>query len=241
MAKAQFDPRTVAREIPGLFDAVFPQLTPGVVAHLNRESAFVEWPTVNPALLDASLLNAAMLSELSFAVGERRLFDERDDWDQSLKIAVDRQRRHYDAVIPTALSDADKCAADGLANNLVNMARLVSESVNEEITLAPKIPGFQWISTGVGDLAAGPILIEVKFGSRGFSSADYRQVVIYWLLSQLASQESDSPVWTEFVLLNPKRGISVRVKYSTLLRLISAGRSSLEVGQVFCSLVATRR
>lgn len=34
----QFDPRTVARDIPGVFDEVFPQLTPGVVAYLNKSA-----------------------------------------------------------------------------------------------------------------------------------------------------------------------------------------------------------
>lgn len=239
MSKAQFDPRTVAREIPGLFDAVFPQLTPGVVAHLNREAAFVKIPAIEAAVLSAATLAPAMLAELAFAVAERKLSGVAEDWDQSLQLAVRRQRRYYDFVAPLSLSESDRFAAASLASNLVDM---VSEFVgaSEATTLAPWIPGFQWISSGVGDLAAGQVLIEVKFSSRGFSSADYRQVVVYWLLAYMASQESDSFVWKEFVLLNPKRGVSVRVKFSTVLDIISAGRSLLEVTQVFRTLVSTR-
>lgn len=34
----QIDPRTVAREIPGVLNEVFPQLTPGIVAHFNASA-----------------------------------------------------------------------------------------------------------------------------------------------------------------------------------------------------------
>ena len=34
----QIDPRTVARNIPGIFDEIFPQLTPGIVMHFNLQA-----------------------------------------------------------------------------------------------------------------------------------------------------------------------------------------------------------
>jgi hypothetical protein len=30
------DPRTIARNVSGIFDAIFPQLAPAIVAHFNR-------------------------------------------------------------------------------------------------------------------------------------------------------------------------------------------------------------
>lgn len=236
----QFDPRTVARDIPGIFNVVFPQLTPGVVAHFNRSAEYIVVDPVNSSVLDSSELQAAMLSELAFALSERRLVGEVEDWDQCLISAVNRQRRHFDAKIPESLTQHDKAAASALSENLVEMARKMEADIGGDVLLAPKIPGFQWIATGVGDLAIGPVLLEVKFGARSFSAADYRQVVVYWLLNQLRSIESASSNWTDFVLLNPRLGQSVRVNFRVLVNMISSGRTTVEIAQVFSELVATR-
>lgn len=32
------DPRTIAREIPGIFEVIFPQLTTGVVSYFNKKA-----------------------------------------------------------------------------------------------------------------------------------------------------------------------------------------------------------
>jgi hypothetical protein len=240
VSKMQVDPRTVARDIPGVFDAVFPQLTPGVVAHFNREAAYVSAEAVDSGVLAASGLQAAMLAELGFALAEVRLLGRSDDWDSCLQTAVGRQRRYYDAVVPVGLTDEDKAAANALAENLVVMVGGMTTDIGQPLQLAPQIPGFQWIASGVGDLAIGAVLVEVKFGSKSFSSADYRQVVIYWLLSYLNSLESASSVWSEFVLVNPRLGRSVRVKAGSFLSLISGGRTMVEVSQSFEALVSNR-
>lgn len=39
----------------------------------------------------------------------------------------------------------------------------------------------------------GDKLIEVKCSGRNFGSADYRQILMYWLLSYMASIEKDTP------------------------------------------------
>lgn len=240
MSRMQFDPRTVARDIPGIFDTVFPQLTPGVVAHFNRSSEYVVVDPVDYSTFHSSSLQAAMLSELAFALGERRLSGQDEDWGASLTAAANRQRKHFDAAVPESLTAGDMIAADALAGNLVEMVRQMSEDISGSPLLAPKIPGFQWIASGVGDLAIGSVLIEVKFGARRFSAADYRQVVIYWLLTQLRSLESDSINWTDFVLVNPRLGQSVRVRFSIFVNMISSGRTIVEVAQVFSELVASR-
>ena len=240
MSKMQFDPRTVARDIPGIFDVVFPQLTPGLVAHFNRNATYVETEPVDSSLIDSSRLQAAMLSELGFALAERKLIGGAEDWDVCLRSAVERQKRHYDAVIPDSLTDDDKAAASALAENLVAMIQKMTLDLGGVPRLAPRVPGFEWIATGVGDIAINSTLVEVKFGSRRFSSADYRQVVVYWLLNHLNSLEDASQNWVEFVLLNPKLGWSVRVKFGTFLNMISSGRTTVEMAQVFASLISTR-
>ncbi|WP_157768585.1 hypothetical protein [Burkholderia ambifaria] len=55
----QIDPRSVAREIPGIFDEVFPQLTPGIVSHFNSNADEFEIREVPPALLALSKTSAS--------------------------------------------------------------------------------------------------------------------------------------------------------------------------------------
>ena len=65
------DPRTVARDIPGVLDALFPRLTGGLVASLNRKLfSFPEIVPVLDELVEESHLQKAMLFELSAARAE---------------------------------------------------------------------------------------------------------------------------------------------------------------------------
>jgi hypothetical protein len=93
------DPRTIARDIPGLFDALFPQLVPGFVANLNRQSIQVpECEAVSSDLVSASSLQKAMLFEVAVAAAEKLITDHGAvEWDACLSIALQRQRKHFDA------------------------------------------------------------------------------------------------------------------------------------------------
>lgn len=116
------DPRTVARDIPGIFDALFPQLVPSLVMHLNREAyATPGCKPISPGLISASKLQHAMLFEVAIAVGEQLLASEPINWEHALEIAVRRQRRYFDAKLPRSLNDTDKEIATLVANNLVRM------------------------------------------------------------------------------------------------------------------------
>ena len=86
----QADPRTVARDIPGIFDEMFPQLTPGIVAHFNSHADVVKVESIAPATLLASKLQRAMLFELGFSAGEALIEHGAIDWENCLKTAVDR-------------------------------------------------------------------------------------------------------------------------------------------------------
>ncbi|MCS5989566.1 hypothetical protein LNP02_02280 [Klebsiella variicola subsp. variicola] len=68
------DPRTVARDIPGICDLLFPQLLPAIIAHLNREAQ----PIPGCTIIDESMLvrintNAAMLFEVAYVRAEQIL------------------------------------------------------------------------------------------------------------------------------------------------------------------------
>ena len=234
------DPRTIARNIPGIFEVLFPQLTPGVVTHFNRESRVVANLEPVPAELVAkSTLQRAMLFEIAVAVAEQFLSGAQEiDWEIGLNLAITRQKRHFDAKLPDSLSAIDKIVTQTVARNLVVMLNQIQEGAgNQPLARSPKIPGYQWIASGVGDFSVGTRLIEVKCTNKHFSSADYRQLVMYWLLGYASSVENGTPEWADGILINPRLNYVVQLPFNQILGVISAGRSKVELLELFSSLV----
>lgn len=238
--KQASDPRTVARDIPGVFDSIFPQLTPSVVAHFNRTATRSLCDPIPRELVQESELKRAMLFELGFTVGEKLLAGKNIDWDDCLRIAISRQRRYFDAQIPNELTKFDQQLAESVGKNIATMMSRLAVEREYPVRLAPTVPGFQWISSGHGDFSIGQTLIEVKCSSGNFSAPDYRQIVMYWLLSFAASVECNGTEWIEGVLLNPRSAKYVAMKFDDFLHVISGGRSKVEILQLFSSMVGTR-
>lgn len=237
----QFDPRTVAREIPGIFDEVFPQLTPGIVAHLNNSACPIPVQPLRQELLLRSTMQRAMLFELGYTVGERILEgDVNINWPSCFAETLRRQRAYFDAKLPDHLAEWDQCLAEAVGRNLANAMTEMSRASGCPIVIRPRIPGLEWIASGHGDFALGNTLVEVKCTAKRFSSADYRQVAIYWLLSYAASIEGHGAEWQDFVLLNPRSGEKVSMKFDAFLSIISSGRTKVDILQLFLSLVGSR-
>lgn len=237
------DPRTIARDIPGLTDALFPHLAQGVVASFNRRwVSLPDCEVFEPEQISISSLQKAMLFELAVAAAEQLIAgSEIVDWDACLGLAVARQKRHYDAQLPSGLTVEDKTVALRVATNLVTMLRYVqSEAKQGGINCAPEIPGYQWIASGAGDFSVGSWLIEVKCTRRHFSASDYRQIMMYWLLSYAAALEGVGGEFTEGVLLNPRLNRIVRLSFKGLVNVLGGGRSKVELLEVFASMVADR-
>ena len=234
------DPRTVARDISGIFDSIFPQLTSGVVGHLNRKAIQLSnCEVVSEELVLASNLGKAMLFEVAFARGEQLISGiTTADWDACLTTAIERQRRYFDAQLPEKLLDVDKEIADLVASNLVKMLeKIKSSSGNNELIRSPKIPGYQWVASGVGDFSVGTKLIEVKCTNKRFSASDYRQIVMYWLLSYLSAIEKGTPEWTTGILINPRLNYLLEVPFNVIIAVAGAGRSKIEILEIFSSMV----
>jgi hypothetical protein len=234
------DPRTIARDIPGLSDALFPQLVQGFVASLNRRAVGLpECEAVSIELVFASSLQRAMLFEVAVAVAEEIIAGKESvNWEVCLEIAVERQKRHFDAQLPLHLTDADKEAASRVASNLVTMLRYLQEESDDELLIrSPEIPGHQWISSGVGDFSLGNNIIEVKCTNKHFSSSDYRQIVMYWLLSYSAAAEIGKQEWVVGTLVNPRLNLIVRFNFSELVEVIGAGKSKVEILELFCTMM----
>lgn len=236
-----FDPRTVAREIPGLFDAVLPQLTPGVVSAFNRDAESCRCEPISAEDIAGCELQHAMLFELGFAAGEMLVSSGSVAWGNCVSRAIERQRRHFDARIPERIPDHDREIALRISENLAVMLReLGGNNRPGAVVLAPSIPGFQWIASGHGDFAIGDTLIEVKCAARNFSAPDYRQIAMYWLLSYAGALESSQAEWSEGVLLNPRSGRYVAFRFDDFLRIVSAGRTKVDILELFASMVGTR-
>jgi hypothetical protein len=190
----------------------------------------------------SSELARAMLFELAVAVAEQLLAGASSpDWNVGMTLALMRQRRHFDAVEPAGLMASDRDVAWRVARNLVAMLRIAEKDNERALVVAPTIPGYQWIATGNGDFAAGRCLIEVKCTSRRFVSADYRQMLMYWLLSYAAALEERASEWTHANLINPRLGLTFTISFDELVRLVAAGRSKVELLGQFAALVGDRR
>lgn len=197
--------------------------------------------TVEDEVINSSSLSKAMLFELSVARAEQLMFEEEPNlhWPDCLDTALNRQRVYFDAQLPRGLQLEDKYAAEQIATNLQTILRdLEGESKELRLVRAPQIPGFQWIATSNGDFALGSTIIEIKCSRSNFSAADYRQVLIYWLLSYLSSLESDAAEYREVILINPRRNQLIQLTVDEILQLVASGRSKLEIAQLFTALVS---
>lgn len=234
------DPRTIARDIPGVLDVLFPRLTGGLVNALN--AGMFSFPGISPIpneIIEKSRLQKAMMFELSMVRAESQLRDgEVASWDACLAIASKRQQRHFDARIPEGLEPSDILVADHAARNLVEMLNSVRrQRPSAVLEYAPLIPGLGWVASGNGDFALGSILIEVKHTERNFGSADFRQVLMYWLLHYARIVENDGDLWSNVLLLNPRRNAALLVNYDHLLRSASASSNRVELVELLRSAV----
>lgn len=233
------DPRTVARDIPGVLDVLFPRLTGGLVNTLNATSfSFPDIKPIENDVVDKSQLQKAMLFELSMARAESELRGEPASWSECLLVASKRQRRHFDACIPKKLEASDILVASQAAHNLVAMLNSVKvQHPNAILEHAPLVPGLGWVATGTGDFALGSTLIEVKHTDRNFGAGDFRQVLMYWLLRYAHAIENEQEVWAHVLMLNPRRNAAILINFDYLLKSASALANRIELLELLRSAV----
>lgn len=237
----QFDPRTVARDIPGVLDEVFPQLTPGVVARFNSSGTVLPVIPLRSDFLEHSTIQRAVLFELGCVIGERFVLGATMvDWPECLAETIERQSKYFDVQLPVQLTEADEWLAQTVGANLAHVLTSRSRAEGKTCVVRPRIPGLEWIASGSGDFALGNSLVEVKCTSKRFSASDYRQVAIYWLLSFAAAIEGRGSEWSELILLNPRSGVLVALETDAFLLVVSGGRTKVDILQLFLSLVGSR-
>ncbi|MGO4831182.1 hypothetical protein AB4144_02630 [Rhizobiaceae sp. 2RAB30] len=207
---------------------------------LNRKMfSFADITPVPDELVAKSRLQKAMIFELSMARAEGLLRgDQAMNWDECLQVASKRQQQHYDAKIPDKLEWCDIAIADHAAQNLVAMLNSVqAQHPAVRMEHAPLIPGLGWVASGNGDFALGSMLIEIKHTEQNFRAGDFRQVLMYWLLKYARSVESNVQIWSEVLLMNPRRNTALLLNYEYLLRSASAGSNRVELIELLRSAV----
>jgi len=217
-------------------------LIPAMAMHLNKTfGTSLEGCRIIPQeLMKESKQFRATLFEVAVVAAEmKRWDDDRFSMDRCLSEANQRQKKYYDAKLPAALKRADKKIIFQVASNLNAMFDHIESAHGKTIVQEPAIPGFGWIANSLGDYACGTTLIEVKCSGKRFSSADYRQVTIYWLLSYIQSLEKQETAWDRIILLNPRLNFVVEMTSKELVGLISGERSRMEVVQAFAAFFAS--
>jgi hypothetical protein len=190
-------------------------------------------------MIENSSLQRAMIFELSMARAENELRGGAvASWNKCLEVAAKRQRRHFDAHIPEKIESNDILVADHAARNLVTMLNSVrAQQPSEVLEHAPLIPGMGWVASGNGDFAIGSTLIEVKHTGRNFGASDFRQILMYWLLRYARAVENDGAIWSNILLLNPRRNAALLINYDHLLRSASASSNRVELLELLRSAV----
>ncbi len=223
-----------------MLDILFPRLTGGLVASINREAfTFDGLEPVSSELIEESELQKAMLFEIAVARAEFILAgDGNPPWSDCIQTATERQSRHYDAKVPAVVSENDILIAEHAAENLVQMLRRTQrQRPASQLEAGPVIPGMGWIATGKGDFSLGKILIEVKHTNRNFVSGDFRQVLMYWVLKYADAIEHDDDVWSDCLLLNPRRNSALFISFDKLLQSASDNSSRVEICELLRSIV----
>lgn len=234
------DPRTVARDVLAVLDVLFPRLSGALVASLNRKMfAFEDIKPIPEDLIEQSKVHKSLLFELSMVRAESLLSgDPTPSTDACLKLAFDRQSQHFDVRFPDELQPCDLEISRIGSHNLYTMLRSIqAQNPLIELEKRPIIPGLGWIGSGTGDFSLGPILIEVKHTDRNFIAGDFRQVLMYWLLKYSHAIEIGSDIWTDVLLLNPRRNAGLLVRFDYLLRSASANSGRVELFELLRSMV----
>lgn len=159
------------------------------------------------------------------------------EWAECIAIALKRQSQHYDAQKPDRVEESDQKAAEHAALNLVEMLRRVAGEKGSQIERSPVIPGMGWIASGTGDFSIGKVLVEVKHTDRNFVAGDFRQVLMYWLLKYASAIEHNDEIWTDCLLLNPRRNCGLAFNFDKLLQSASSNSNRVELCEALRSIV----
>lgn len=235
------DPRTVARDIPGVSEILFPGLVPGMIAGLNQTWMELESiDAISEAELNKMILNPAMLYEIACVRAEFILSGKNLVEEKYISLALKRQSRFFDAQIPNQITEQDKKLIKSVASNLT--LGLNELAGNKALTISPSIPGLEWISSSHGDFCFENCLVEIKCTSKNFSANDYRQVMFYWLLNFTYSLGNpEAPTWKYGVIFNPRKNKYVQVNFEELHRLVSAGRNIIETVELLQNTILSAR
>lgn len=235
------DPRTLSRDIPGFSEILFPGLVPGLVAGLNRSRAPMNSiEKISDSLFRGITIAPAMMYEIAYARAEMLVQNEPLNREAYLQKAFAMQSKYFDAVIPAEISPSEEILINKASENLsIGLNEILGDVAVE---VAPRVPGLEWISSSKADFSFSDTLVEVKFIAKNFTSSDYRQLLLYWLLNFAYSLEhKECKNWSRGVLFNPRQAIYVEVDLLSFHNLVSGGRNIIETVELLKSVVSSAR
>ncbi|RWU12908.1 hypothetical protein EGC76_01450 [Pseudidiomarina gelatinasegens] len=228
----------MARDIPGFFDILLPSLTRSVVAGFNRRAFQVPASEkINLDDLARSKLQPSMLFELAYSRADQ-LLNNHDNWQDVIQSALSKQKRYFDYRETPSPSDEDLDFSGAVAKRIIGGLEFIRHTYrSDSLVIAPKIPGMHWIASSYGDFALDDHLIEIKCSARNFSRADYKQLVIYWLLLLADSRVHSSKPPNFGVLFNPRLNLITTFGFEELIDIAGAGMNCVELLGLFESLI----
>jgi hypothetical protein len=125
-------------------------------------------------------------------------------------------------------NDAERYEAKLIADRLQLFFGLYERDV--DITIEPEFPGCGIVDRCYGDIKAGKTLYEVKNVGRDFRAVDWRQLLVYCCLANVAGEHAVSTIG----LINARHGTFVRLTLDQVsLGLAGVGSAELLAQIVF--------
>lgn len=82
----------------------------------------------------------------------------------------------------------------------------------------PRLRGLGALTDCYADMAFGTTLVEVKSGERNLRSIDFRQIIIYYVLSSMREEGS----YNYCYIVNPRQGYRIFFNFDSLIAAVSA-------------------
>ncbi len=248
------DLREFSRNFGGLLNEIFPLMNSGFINGFNEkyEIGLNFLDDISVSLMQETNIMEAFLFEFCLVFCEARISDNTLDlrrkfsslWAQTIL----KQKKYYDCHIKksSALSSSELDAIVNVAHKILNnflimkekLTRLQTEN-NLDIVISPVIPGFGTLDPSYADYSIGETLIEVKCTKSKFSTADYNQVFIYWLLSTMWNVLVDNKalLYKNFSLVNLRRGELIYINGFDFAYIVSGGKNFQSIIQMFSNIL----
>ncbi|MCG7632625.1 hypothetical protein MHN80_09910 [Gordonia McavH-238-E] len=181
-----------------------------------------------PLLLISSPARRPLITETAFVAWKTKAMNGAEEIARSRLAVLWNQIPMADAI-----SESEHADVDLIRTRLEAIEQIVG--VND-LVVEPSLPGCGFLEGGAPDFLArvaveprpGLVLGEIKMVERQFRSSDYRQMICYLVLYYAQNSKILEFLW----LVNPVRGVVVRIDVDSLFMLVRGQPSSEAVPEI---------